>query len=97
MKSAFERAMERFGGELQHYTDEQKEQLAEIDRRYDAKQAEAKLNAEQRLKSAGGDPAEQQRVRDDLRVELASIEERRERDKKQVRESGETSRQDEPR
>lgn len=86
MKSAFELAMERMGGEpLREYTDEQKEQLAEIDRKYDALAAEAKLNARRRAFEPPSDGGETAPTEDDLVVELASIEERRERDKNALR------------
>ena len=86
MKSAFERAMERFGGdEIRSYTDEQKEQLAEVDRVYDAKTAQAKFSAQARLSEAGGDAEKSEQVREDLRVELASIEGQREKKKKALR------------
>jgi len=85
MKSAFERAMERFGGELHEYTDEEKEQLAEVDRIYDAKAAQARFDAQARLQAAE-EEAQRQQVRDDMATELASIEERRERAKRELRE-----------
>lgn len=86
MKSAWELALEKTGGGLRIYTDEQKEKLAEVNRIYDAKAAEAKLAANRRRTEAGGDPAQLEQIADDLRVELASVEQRRERDKNAVRE-----------
>lgn len=82
MKSAYELAMERMGGPLREYTEEQKERLAEIDQKYDALVAEAKLNTRRRTQE--GDDAESS-PQEDLTVELASIEERREREKQTVR------------
>jgi len=52
MKSSFELAMARFGGgELRRLTPEQKEQLAEVDRRIDAKIAQAKIRTEAEQKA----------------------------------------------
>lgn len=85
MKSAYELAMERMGASLNEYSDEQKEQMAEIDRKYDALVAEAKLNARRRAMEAA-EPEAGTCPEEDLAVELASIEERRERDKQKIRE-----------
>ncbi|MFW5802672.1 MAG: hypothetical protein ACOCWJ_02030 [Verrucomicrobiota bacterium] len=85
MKSAYELAMERMGASLKEYSDEQKEQMAEIDRKYDALVAEAKLNARRRAMEAP-ESEEETSPEEDLAVELASIEERRERDKQKIRE-----------
>jgi hypothetical protein len=86
MKSALERALERFddGEEVQTFTDEQKEQLAEIDRIYEAKIAKAKLDAQQRL-AVAEHPAAQQQIRDDLNVEVRSYSEKRDREKEKLR------------
>ena len=87
MKSAYERALERMGADIQHYSTEEKEELAEVDRIYDAKEAEARLSADQRLKEAASDPQAQEQIRTDLATELASIERQREQQKAQLRES----------
>lgn len=87
MKSAFELAMERLGGELQTYSDEQKAELAEVDSLYDSKVAQAKMDADARLKAAAGDPEKVNQIRSDLPVELASISEKRERRKNELRNS----------
>lgn len=87
MKSAFERAMEKFGGgELKDYTDDQKAELKDIDQRYEAKAVQARFDARRRLREAGGDPEKAKQIQDDLAVELASIEEKRDRDKQRLRE-----------
>lgn len=86
MKSAYDRAMERFGGQpLRQFSEAQKARLAEIDRLYQARIAEAELAAQDRLARQGDDAAAQQRVRDDLVVELASLRERCEAEKNKVR------------
>lgn len=85
MKSAFELAMERLGGALNEYTDEQKEQLADVDRLYDSRVAQARFSAADRRRKAGGNREQVQQVQDDLAVEIASLEERREREKNRLR------------
>lgn len=86
MKSAYERAMERFGDEpIKELTDQQKEQLAEVDSLYKSKMVQAEFAAQERLAKAAGDQAQQAQVRDDLAVELASLRERCERDKNKIR------------
>jgi len=87
MKSAYELAMERFGGDVREYTAEQKTQLAEIDSVYDAKAAQAKFEAQSRLEKAGADVEKREEVRQDQAVELASIERRREQKKEELRRS----------
>lgn len=84
MKSALELAMERFGsGTVRELTAEQKEQLAEIDRKFDAKIAEAKIRTEPRLRSLPNDDADQLRV--ELATEIAGFNEARERQKEKLR------------
>ena len=85
MKSAFELAMERLGENLREYTDEQKEGLAEIDRVFDAKIAQARFAARAREEKAGNDPEQRKQVQDDLAVELRSLEEQREKKKDALR------------
>ena len=88
MKTAFELAMERFGGgPLQKFTPEQKAQLAEVDSYYESQIAQARFAAQDRLKKAEGDAAQIQQINDDLVVEIRSLEERRDRKKKELRDS----------
>ncbi len=85
MKSAYELAMERLNqdsGPLKSLTDEQRERIAEIDRKYDAKAAEEKLGIESR--AAAAPPEEAMQIRASIASALASIEEHRERDKQKV-------------
>jgi ABC-type Na+ efflux pump permease subunit len=86
MKSAYELAMERLGGASQEYTSEQKTRLAEVDSIYDAKVAQAKINAQTRRAGVAGDREALEQIAQDMTVELASLEERRERDKARLRE-----------
>ena len=85
MKSAYELAMERLGGTVHEYTAEQKEQLAELDRVFDAKVAQARFAAKSRTQRAAGDAAQCEQVQDDLAVELRSLEEDRARKKDKLR------------
>ena len=87
MKSAYELAMERLGGQLHDYSNEQKEQLAEVDKIYDAKAAQAKFDAQRRLQEVATDPTKVQQIQEDMNVELASVESRRERQKKELRQT----------
>ena len=81
MKSAFELAMERLGGGARQYTAEQKERFNEIDREYDARLAQLKLQAQSdRLKVA--DDVEKLKEFDDrLAEDIRRLEAKRE-DKK---------------
>ncbi len=82
MKSAYEIAMEKLNavsGPVKTLSDEQKEQVAEIDKRYDAKIAETKLTYDDKLAAAPQD--EYQNVQDELSSELARFEEKRETEK----------------
>lgn len=85
MKSAYERAMERFGSEpVRRLTDAQRQALAEVDRKYKAKIAEAELAAGRRREKAA-DAAARDQVAQDLLVELASLREKCEREKDRIR------------
>ena len=82
MKSAYEIAMEKLNavsGPVKTLSDEQKEQVAEIDKRYDARIAETKLAYDDKLAAAPQD--EYQNVQDELSSELARLEEKRETEK----------------
>ncbi len=85
MKSAFELAMERFGGAVQKFTPEQKEQLAEVERLYEAKLAQARFDANGRLEACQDNPEKISQVQSDLAVEIRSLETRRERKKEELR------------
>ncbi len=85
MKSAYELAMERLNqdsGPLKSLTNEQRDQIAEVDRKYDAKAAEEKLGIEARAAAAPFEEAMQ--IRSSIASALASIEEHRERDKQKI-------------
>ncbi|MFO7821027.1 MAG: hypothetical protein R6V56_03065 [Lentisphaeria bacterium] len=83
MKSAYELAMEKLGEGIEKFTPEQKEKLAEIDRKADAKIANVKLQTEQKIAQAN--PAEEAKLREDMAVEIQGINQHREREKEQCR------------
>lgn len=70
MKSAVELAMERLGSGMEKLTAEQKKQLAELNSRYEAKIAQAKIRADEELRRLAADPEKQALVRQTLATEL---------------------------
>ena len=90
MKSAYELAMERMGGgDDNPLTDEQKEQIAEIDTKYKAKIAERKIFLEKSVDDAvtKGDQAEAEEARKILAQEISSLEDKAESEKDKIRNS----------
>ena len=85
MKSAFELALERTGGSLGKITEEKKCKLAEIDKLYKSKIAEAEISAEQKLKKAAGNHEAIEQIKSDISVEMASIRSKWEREKEAAR------------
>lgn len=89
MKSAYERALERFGQEpIVKLTDEQKKELAELDVKYKAKLAERELLLQSEMKKAieGNDFETYQQVEAQLKSERQRIAEELEAKKTAVRE-----------
>ena len=85
MKSAYELAMERSGVlPLKSLTEEQKSKISELEALHKAKRVEAEISADNRLAKALT-KGEVDQIRDDLAVELASINSRLEREKEKVR------------
>ena len=92
MKSAYDLAMEKFGHEpVKQLTAEQKEAIAEIDRKYQAKIAEAEVMHQGKLKKVGADIEAIEQLRNDLTVEIASYREKSEREKEKIRGGDENS------
>lgn len=87
MKSAFELAMERFGGPLKKYSDEQKAQLAEIDSTYESQIVQARFASQARLEKAEGDIEDTRKIQEELADEIRSLEARRDRKKEELRKS----------
>lgn len=85
MKSAYERAMERLeqeSGPLKKLSDEQRQAIAEIDKKFDAKIAEQRLHYEGRI--AGAAPDERQALMEELSTTLAGLESKREKEKEEI-------------
>ncbi|GMW00108.1 MAG: hypothetical protein AMXMBFR84_12460 [Candidatus Hydrogenedentota bacterium] len=85
MKSAYELAMERLEkekGPTKKLSDSQKFAIAEIDRKYDAKVAEKKLQFDTKIAAAAF--AEVEGIRTELSSALNDIEDKREREKEAV-------------
>jgi len=82
MKSAYELAMERLekaGGPGKKLSDEQREEIAGIEKVYEAKIAEARLEFDQKMASVSN-PAELEELQLQLAQKIADLE--RERDSK---------------
>jgi hypothetical protein len=82
VKSAYELAMERLGGE-QPLKDDQKEALAEVDARYRAKEAEAHLSRDEKLKR-GTPPAQ---ADEEMAIDLRRVNDKREAEKTAIRQA----------
>ena len=88
MKSAYELAVERAGVKpVQKMSPEQKKKIEEIEAVYKSKKAEAELSSQNRLQKAAGNIDGINRIKEDLAVELASINSKMERDKEKVRQA----------
>ena len=86
MKSAYEIAMERLekeSGPSRKLTDEQKAQIAEIDRTYEAKIAEQKLSYDARIASAQS-AEDLEKLKAELAEAVASLESRSDKEKEAV-------------
>ena len=87
MKSAYELAMEKFGGDATpKLTDQQKAEIAEIDNRFKAKIAEAEVMSQQQIDQAADDPAKVDQRREALATEIRRMREKAERQKNKIRE-----------
>lgn len=84
MKSAYELAMERAGGEADELTDAQKTALAEIDSKLKAKIAETEIMFDQQL-TAETDPAKASFIQQTRQGQLAKIKQNAEEEKEHVR------------
>ncbi len=89
MKSAYELAMERLENESPSgapLTNAQKAEIAEIQKKSEAKIAEIKILAEEELKKAGGDMQAMQKIKAQMQEDIRREEENREKKKQDVRE-----------
>jgi hypothetical protein len=84
MKSAYELAMERMGGEVHELTDKQKAAIAEIDSKMKAKVAETEIMFDQQLASEV-DPAKASLIQQTKVEQFAKIKATAETEKEDVR------------
>ncbi len=84
MKSAYELAMERLGGESQKLTEEQKQAIAEIDAKMKAKIAETEIMFDQQLASET-DPAKAALIQQTRQQQIAKVRADGEDEKERVR------------
>ena len=88
MKSAYELAMERLeqsSGPSKKLSEDQKQQIAELEKTYDAKIAEMRLSYESKI--AVADFNEQAALQAEMAEKIKSLEEKRDREKEAVWES----------
>jgi hypothetical protein len=87
MKSSYELAMERMGGEDKPLTDEQKERIAEVGAKYKAKIAERKIFLEKAIQDALAQEKteEADELRSQLVQETAKLETKSEEEKDKIR------------
>ena len=86
MKSAYELAMERLGGESNELSEEQKSALARIDSKMKAKIAETEIMFDQQI-AAESDPARAALIRQTKQEQIAEIKADAEDDKEAIRNS----------
>lgn len=84
MKSAYELAMERLGGEANKLTDEQKAAISEIDSRTKAKIAETEIMFDQQLANEA-DPAKAALIQQTRQQQIAKIMAAAENEKDDIR------------
>ncbi len=85
MKSAYELALERSGGDLEDISEEKKAEIAEIESLYKSRIVQAEMAAQDRSAKVNGDPAKLEQIAEDLTVELASLRDKCEREKEKIR------------
>ncbi len=84
MKSAYELAMERLGGEANELTDEQKAAITEIDSRMKAQIAETEIMFDQQLADEA-DPAKAALIQQTRQQQIAKIKADAETEKEGIR------------
>lgn len=90
MKSSYELAMERMGGEDAPLSDDQKKQIAEIDAKYKAKVAEKKIFLEKSISEAlqKENQEEVDLLRRQIAEEVANLENKAELEKEKIHHPG---------
>ena len=86
MKSAYELAMERLGGESNELTEEQKAGIADIDVKMKSKIAEAQIMFDQQL-AAEADPAKAAFIQQTRQQQIAKIKDDADEAKQQIRQT----------
>ena len=86
MKSAYELAMERLGGESKELTDEQKAVIADIDIKMKSSIAEAQIMFDQQL-AAEADPAKAAFIQQTRQQQIAKIKADADEAKQQIRQA----------
>lgn len=84
MKSAYDLAMERMGGEAPELAADQKDAIAEIDSKMKARIAEAEIMFDQQL-SAESDPAKASLIQQTRQAQIAKLKENAEAEKEAIR------------
>ena len=89
MKSSYELAMERMGGDDEPLSEEQKQKISEIESKFKAKIAERKIFLEKSVQDAlaKGSMEEAEEARNILAQEVLSLEAKAENEKEKVRNS----------
>tara|TARA_B100001057_G_scaffold385159_1_gene391834 strand:+ start:231 stop:500 length:270 start_codon:yes stop_codon:yes gene_type:complete len=87
MKSSYELAMERMGGDDEPLSEEQKQKISEIESKFKAKIAERKIFLEKSVQDAlaKGSMEEAEEARNILAQEVLSLEAKAESEKEKVR------------
>ncbi len=90
MKSSYELAMERMGGEDAPLSDDQKKQIAEIDAKYKARVAEKKIFLEKSISEAlqKENQEEVDLLRRQIAEEVANLENKAELEKEKIHHPG---------
>ena len=90
MKSSYELAMERMGGEDAPLSDDQKKQIAEIDAKYKARVAEKKIFLEKSISEAlqKENQEEVDLLRRQIAEEVANLEKKAELEKEKIHHPG---------
>jgi hypothetical protein len=86
MKSAYELAMERLGGESKGLTDAQKEAIADIDIKMKARIAEAQIMFDQQL-AAETDPAKAAFIQQTRQQQISTVKAEADEKKQQIRQA----------
>ena len=88
LRSAYEIALQKMGlKETPQLSAQQRERLAEIEREFQAKEAQLRIGYQARIEAAreGGDSETVGHLEEELRIELRKLQEKKERRKDEVR------------